>query len=271
MAYIGTSPSNGVRRRFVYVATSNQTSFSGNDENGISLVYVDVAYLDVYQNGVKLKSVDDYASTTGTSVVLVQGASADDVVEIIAYDVFSVGDTVSAKDGGSFGGNIASPIVTASTILASTSVKTPLIEFTDGDDAIAIADGGVVTLLTTAVAKSEGGAVTTNIAQGLCKTWWFVTGTSTAVITDSLNTSGITDVGTGDYTIAIANNMGNATYSIGGMAGVASSTDVTSINIQPFAGAIAAGSLRYNTTKNNANEDGDQDSLNYIQLFGDLA
>ena len=125
--------------------------------------------------------------------------------------------------------------------------------------------------LTTAVATSEGAAVTTNIAQGLCKTWWFVTGTSTAVITDSLNTSGITDVGTGDYTIAIANNMGNATYSIGGMAGVASSTDVTSINIQPFAGAIAAGSLRYNTTKNNANEDGDQDSLNYIQLFGDLA
>jgi len=106
MAYIGTSPSNGVRRRFVYVATANQTSFSGNDENGISLVYVDVAYLDVYQNGVKLKSVDDYASTTGTSVVLVQGASADDVVEIIAFDVFSIGDTVSAADGGNFGGNV---------------------------------------------------------------------------------------------------------------------------------------------------------------------
>jgi len=108
MAYIGTSPSNGVRRRFVYVATANQTSFSGNDENGTSLVYVDVAYLDVYQNGVKLKSVDDYASTTGTSVVLVQGASADDVVEIIAFDIFSVSDTVSAKDGGNFAGNISS-------------------------------------------------------------------------------------------------------------------------------------------------------------------
>jgi len=106
MAYLGTSPSNGVRRRFVYTATANQTSFSGNDDNGTSLVYVDVAYLDVYQNGVKLKSVSDYASTTGTSVVLVQGASADDVVEIISFDVFSIGDTVSAADGGSFGGNI---------------------------------------------------------------------------------------------------------------------------------------------------------------------
>ena len=106
MAYLGTSPSNGVRRRFVYTATANQTSFSGNDDNATSLVYVDVAYLDVYQNGVKLKSVSDYASTTGTSVVLVQGASADDVVEIISFDVFSIGDTVSAADGGSFAGNI---------------------------------------------------------------------------------------------------------------------------------------------------------------------
>ena len=108
MAYLGTSPSNGVRRRFIYTATANQTSFSGNDDNGTSLVYVDVAYLDVYQNGVKLKSVSDYASTTGTSVVLVQGASADDVVEIISFDVFSIGDTVSAADGGNFGGDISS-------------------------------------------------------------------------------------------------------------------------------------------------------------------
>jgi len=106
MAYLGTSPSNGVRRRFVYTATANQTSFSGNDDNATSLVYVDVAYLDVYQNGVKLKSVSDYASTTGTSVVLAQGASVNDIVEIIAFDVFSIGDTVSAADGGNFGGNI---------------------------------------------------------------------------------------------------------------------------------------------------------------------
>ena len=48
-------------------------------------------------------------------------------------------------------------------------LKTALIEFTDGDDAITIADAGVVTLLSTAVTKSEGGAVTTNIAQGLAK------------------------------------------------------------------------------------------------------
>ena len=158
MAYIGTSPSNGVRRRFVYVATSNQTSFSGNDENGISLVYVDVAYLDVYQNGVKLKSVSDYASTTGTSVVLVQGASADDVVEIIAFDVFSIGDTVSAGSGGSFGGAIASSGTVTATggliIGNGTNIGTV------GDtDAISIASNGVVTFSQTPVGDNAGTVV----------------------------------------------------------------------------------------------------------------
>ena len=108
MAYIGTSPSNGVRRKHTYTATAGQTSFSGNDDNGISLVYVDTEYLDVYQNGVKLVAVSDYASTTGTSVVLTQGASVSDIIEIIVFDIFSVADTVSAKDGGNFGGDISS-------------------------------------------------------------------------------------------------------------------------------------------------------------------
>ena len=106
MAYIGTSPANGVRRKHTYTATAGQTSFSGADDNNVTLTYVDTEYLDVYQNGVKLVAVSDYASTTGTSVVLVQGASVDDTVEIIVFDVFSVADTVSAGSGGSFGGNI---------------------------------------------------------------------------------------------------------------------------------------------------------------------
>ena len=107
MPYIGKSPGNGVRQRYIYAATAGQTSFSGNDSAGISLVYDDPSYLDVYQNGVLLKPVTDYASTTGTSVVLVTGATTDDVVEMITYDTFAIADTVSAKDGGSFGGNVA--------------------------------------------------------------------------------------------------------------------------------------------------------------------
>jgi hypothetical protein len=108
MAYIGTSPQAGVRRRYLYTATAEQTSFSGNDSNGVSLVYVDSEYLDVYQNGVKLKTVSDYASTTGTTVVLVSAASLNDIVEIIAHDIVGIADSVSAKDGGNFAGDISS-------------------------------------------------------------------------------------------------------------------------------------------------------------------
>ena len=109
------------------------------------------------------------------------------------------------------------------------------------------------------------------VVNGSAKAWWFVTGTGTAAITNSFNATGIVENGTGDYTVSIVNDMGNANYSIGGMCGIASSTDVTSRNIQPFGGAILAGSLRYNTTSNDANTDQDLDTINYIQIFGDLA
>jgi hypothetical protein len=104
MAYIGASPSNGIRRKYKYTATAAQTSFT-NDDNGITVSYVDSLYVDVFQNGVKLAQ-EDYTSTTGTSVVLVQAASADDIIEIIVFDVFGVADTVSQSAGGNFAGTV---------------------------------------------------------------------------------------------------------------------------------------------------------------------
>ena len=41
MAYIGKSPSQGVRNRFQYQATAGQTSFSGSDANSLTLAYTD--------------------------------------------------------------------------------------------------------------------------------------------------------------------------------------------------------------------------------------
>jgi hypothetical protein len=107
MAYIGTSPSNGVRRIYNYTATASQTSFSGNDTLGISLAYADGAYIDVYQNGVLLIPTD-YVATTGTTVVLDTAAAVNDTVQMVVYDVFSVADTVSASNGGNFVGDITS-------------------------------------------------------------------------------------------------------------------------------------------------------------------
>ena len=106
MPYIGTSPSNGVRRVFDYTATAGQTSFSGTDNNSQTLVYQDSAYIDVYQNGILLIP-SDYVATTGTTVVLDTGATVSDTVQIVVYDVFSLSDTVSAS-GGNFTGDITS-------------------------------------------------------------------------------------------------------------------------------------------------------------------
>jgi hypothetical protein len=105
MAYIGTSPSNGVRRVHTYTATANQTTFTGSSTEGVTLTYADTNYIDVFQNGVLLGSAD-YTSTSGTSVVLAQGASVSDLVVIVVYDVFSVADTVSKTSGGTFDGGV---------------------------------------------------------------------------------------------------------------------------------------------------------------------
>ena len=105
MPYIGTSPSNGVRRVHTYTATASQTTFTGASSEGVTLSYADTNYIDVFQNGVLLGSAD-YTSTSGTSVVLAQGASADDLIVITVYDVFGVADTISKKDGGTFDGNV---------------------------------------------------------------------------------------------------------------------------------------------------------------------
>jgi len=279
MAYIGTSPSNGVRRRFVYEATANQTSFSGNDESGITLTYVDSLYLDVYQNGVKLKAGDDYAATTGTTVVLAVGATADDVVEMVSFDVFSVNDSVSASAGGSFAGNVAmagtlgvTGVTTGTIIKGTTSLQTPLIEFTDGDDAIAIADGGIITIKNTSSVVQGEGSNTTIIAQGLTKCWVNFNGVGTIAARDSFNMTSLTDNGTGDYTTTFANDFGNVNYCFNGNSMRENSRSHT--NGQGSATAYAVGSYRGITAfvagSNGEDTANDSDIANRA-FHGDLA
>jgi hypothetical protein len=60
------------------------------------------------------------------------------------------------------------------------------------------------------VVTGEGGSTTTNLQQGLAKVWASVT---VSAVSDSLNVSGLTDNGAGDFTFAYTNNMANQTYS----------------------------------------------------------
>jgi hypothetical protein len=59
---------------------------------------------------------------------------------------------------------------------------------------------------------SEGGAVTTNIAQGLAKAWVNFNGNGTIAARDSLNVSGLTDRAAGKYTITFSAAMADTNY-----------------------------------------------------------
>ena len=159
MAYIGVSPSNGVRRKHTYTATAAQTSFTGAGAEGITLSYLDSNYVDVYQNGVKLSEAD-YTSTTGTTVVLATGAIVSDMVEIVVYDVFSVADTVSKSAGGTFDGNITA--AGTITVTGNADLNGDLdVDGTSNLDVVDI-DGTVnmaSTALVTGVLTANGGAV----------------------------------------------------------------------------------------------------------------
>ena len=79
---------NGTSARFKYVATSNQTTFTGNDADGNTLAY-DSGFIDVYLNGVHLDPTD-YTASSGSSVVLASGAATGDILYIVGFGTFNV-------------------------------------------------------------------------------------------------------------------------------------------------------------------------------------
>jgi len=76
----------------------------------------------VFLNGVLLIPVTDYAATTKTSIVLSSGAATSDVLEVVAYEISTIADTVSATNGGAFGGNIIAPKFLTTTTKIETAI-----------------------------------------------------------------------------------------------------------------------------------------------------
>ena len=100
---------------------------------------------------------------------------------------------------------------------------------------------GVHTVGTNAVATSEGGAVTTNVVQGLCKTWINFNGTTGSIATrDSFNVTSISDDGSAIYTVVIANDMASVNYALTLVGDDSGSRE----NIYCFAEAYAVGSFQ---------------------------
>ena len=67
---------------FTFTATEGQTTFT---------VSYTAGYIDVFLNGIRLNS-SEYIASNGTTVVLIQGASAGDVLDVVEYRM-GIGDT----------------------------------------------------------------------------------------------------------------------------------------------------------------------------------
>ena len=78
-----------------------------------------------------------------------------------------------------------------------------------------------VTAAGSILVTGEGNSTTTNLQQGLAKTWVNIDGTGTIAARDSLNVGSLTDNGTGKYDINFNNNFGNTNYCmvVGGFGG----------------------------------------------------
>ena len=110
---------NGTADRYKYTATASQTTFTGADDNTNTLAY-DAGFLDVYLNGIKLVNGSDFTASSGTSIVLTTGASASDILEVIAYGTFQLAN-FSIADA-----NDVPPIGTAGQVLKVNSGATAL-------------------------------------------------------------------------------------------------------------------------------------------------
>ena len=207
MPYFGASSENAVRRRFTYLASASATSISGADVNGQVLAFQDGSYVDVYLNGVKLKTGEDYDTATANTINNLSALNLNDEVEIIVYELFNVADTVSKTDGGTFNSAISvTGNITSTGNLVSTGGNLIIndggnIGSTSDTDAISIASTGDVTLTQDLKIKDGGTIGSASDADSM-------TIASTGVVTFSQR-----DIHSGGITIADGGTIGSASDS----------------------------------------------------------
>tara|TARA_R110001599_G_scaffold45937_1_gene135234 strand:- start:72 stop:1601 length:1530 start_codon:yes stop_codon:yes gene_type:complete len=113
---------NGTTSRQTYTATSNQTTFS---------ISYDAGFVDVYLNGVKLLLGTDFTATSGTAVVLAAGATAGDIVDIVAYGTFTLATHYTKTEADArylLESNNLSDLTSASTALTNLGVTSTAAE-----------------------------------------------------------------------------------------------------------------------------------------------
>ena len=111
------------------------------------------------------------------------------------------------------------------------------------------------------IVAGAGNITTTNVQEGLCKVWAKFNGSSFSTSgDDTFNVTSLTDDGTGDYTITIANDFNNANF-------VHLSTGVEFNTLNDSANT--AGTMQFGSYDNSGSRT--DTARNFVAGLGDLA
>lgn len=226
MAYIGNIPvPDSTEHRQEFTATASQTTFTTSGyANG---------FVDVYLNGVKLAAAD-FTANDNSTVVLTSGASAGDILAVVArtqttdgsagfastsevqgtHTTFSGSHSDTATtinlasvSGISSGDYVVGEGITLGTTVSSVGASSVVISAGLDTDSVGIAGGEPISFYKSNKVLSPG-----LVAGGLCRAWVNFNGTGTVAIRASFNVASITDNGTGNYTVNFATAMPDSNY-----------------------------------------------------------
>ena len=113
MGYLGNEqgPLGTMNNRRYNVIVTDATQGTFTIEGGYA-----INQIDVYRNGVKLALDRDFTATNGTSVVLIEAANQNDVVQFVIADNYNVPDAVPTT-----GGTINGDLTVTGTLAATTN------------------------------------------------------------------------------------------------------------------------------------------------------
>ena len=193
MPYVGKAAVSGIRKRFTFLASAGATSISGADANGQTLTFDDGTLVDVFLNGVKLKTGEDYNTSTANTIAGLTALNLNDEVEILAYDTFSSADAVSKRDGGTFDNAIS---------VTGNITTTGTLQLQDADESIT-SDGSKV------IITSGGTAFSLPTSDG--SSGQFIKTNGSGVLSFDTVSSAADDITVGDSAVTISTTSGNIT------------------------------------------------------------
>ena len=116
--YIGRNPADAsvtvARQTFEPSGSTSDFTFTSGYTVGL---------VDVFLNGSKLIGGNDYTATDGSTVSLTTAASNGDILEIVAYKAFNLGQINSASGNLSVGGDITAVNITSSDTVTAVDVN----------------------------------------------------------------------------------------------------------------------------------------------------